>query len=79
MLRLVVEIVALRDFHQVSFFEGLPLQQCDLQLSFGAAELSDEAVEGECQHVAKLREHVKHMIFNIESVHGDFGDNSEAK
>ena len=44
--RLVVEIVALRDFHQVSFIEGLLLQQWDLQLSFIAAELSDEGVGG---------------------------------
>ena len=44
--RLVVEIVVLRDFHQVSFIEELPLQQWDPQLSFIAAELSDEAVGG---------------------------------
>ena len=41
--RLVVEIVALRDFNQVSFIGRLPLQQWDRQLSFIAAELSDEA------------------------------------
>ena len=44
--RLVVEIVALRDFHQVSFIEGLPLLQWDPQLRLVADELSDEGVGG---------------------------------
>ena len=46
MFRLVVEIVVLRDFHQVSFIEGLPLLQWDPQLRLVADELSDEGVGG---------------------------------
>ena len=47
------------------------------QVSLVVAEFSDEAVGG--VSTRQIAEHVQHATFNIESVHGDFGENSEAK